>query len=91
MKKIISEIYYIDFLTWYEKVRCPILFLPAENGGFLEERMRFIEVASTKLPRSKTVVIPNTTHLMMYDHEKELADTIQEFYAEIQVSVNSAE
>lgn len=83
MKAIISEIYYVDFLTWYEKTECPVLFLPAEKESHLEKSLRFIEKASKELSYCKTVLIPNTTHLMMYDHEIELAEAIQEFYAHL--------
>jgi pimeloyl-ACP methyl ester carboxylesterase len=87
MEKIIAEIYYTNFLTWYEKVKCPVLFLPAETEGNLDKKERFIEKASKVLPFCRKVIIPGTTHLMMYDHEKELVQTIKEFYADIPVSV----
>ncbi|MFE1244953.1 alpha/beta fold hydrolase [Fictibacillus sp. NPDC058756] len=87
MEKIIAEIYYTNFLTWYEKVKCPVLFLPAETEGDLAKKERFIERASNVLPFCRKVIIPGTTHLMMYDHEKELVQTIKEFYADIPVSV----
>ncbi|MDM5316994.1 alpha/beta hydrolase [Fictibacillus sp. b24] len=90
IKNIISEIYYVDFLTWYEKTECPVLFLPAEKENHLEKSMRFIEKASKGLPYSKTVLIPNTTHLMMYDHGKELAEAVQKFYAELPISQKSS-
>jgi pimeloyl-ACP methyl ester carboxylesterase len=86
MEKIISEIFYTNFLTLYEKVKCPVLFLPAEQEGDLEKKKRFIEKASKVLSVCKTVVIPGTTHLMMYDHESELVQTIKDFYAEMPVT-----
>ncbi|MBY6036525.1 alpha/beta hydrolase [Fictibacillus nanhaiensis] len=86
MEKIIFEIFHTDFLKWYEKVECPVLFLPAEQEGEIEKKKRFIENASRRLSFSRTIVIPGTTHLMMYDHEVELVQAIKEFYAEIPVS-----
>jgi pimeloyl-ACP methyl ester carboxylesterase len=85
LEKIISEIYYVDFLTWYEKVKCPVLFLPAEQEGDLAKKQRFIEKASKVLTYCRTIIIPGTTHLMMYDHESELVKVINDFYAEIPV------
>ncbi|MED1863043.1 alpha/beta hydrolase [Fictibacillus nanhaiensis] len=86
MKKIISEIYYVDFLTWYKKVQVPVLFLPAEKEEHFQKSLKFINIAKKGLPYSKTVVIPNTTHLMMFDHATELAEVILKFHSEIPVS-----
>jgi 2-succinyl-6-hydroxy-2,4-cyclohexadiene-1-carboxylate synthase len=82
MEQIISDIYYVDFLKWYKKVECPVLFLPSEEGK-LEKCMRFIEKASENLPHSKTVVIPGSKHLMMFEQDEELAAIMKEFYASI--------
>ncbi|MBH0170343.1 MAG: alpha/beta fold hydrolase [Bacillota bacterium] len=86
MEKIISEIYYIDFLTWYKKVQSPVLFLPAEKEDHFQKSLKFIDLAKKDLPYSETVVIPNTTHLMMFDHGKELAEAVFKFHSEIPVS-----
>jgi 2-succinyl-6-hydroxy-2,4-cyclohexadiene-1-carboxylate synthase len=89
MQKIISELYYVDFLTWYEKVKCPVLFIPAVNDEHYEKTMEFVDKAVKLLTYSKTAIIPGTTHIMMFDHEKELVETIQQFYSEIPVSTFS--
>ncbi|MET3729179.1 2-succinyl-6-hydroxy-2,4-cyclohexadiene-1-carboxylate synthase [Fictibacillus halophilus] len=89
MEKIISEIYYVDFLTWYKKVRSPVLFLPAEKEEHFQKSLNFIDLAKKELPYSETVVIPNTTHLMMFDHGKELAEAILKFHSELPVSEKS--
>ncbi|MBH0172626.1 alpha/beta hydrolase [Fictibacillus sp. 23RED33] len=89
MQKIISEIYYIDFLTWYKKVQSPVLFLPAEKEGHFQQSLKFIGQAKVGLPYSETVIIPNSTHLMMFDHAKELAAAILKFHSEIPVSERS--
>ncbi|MBN3554790.1 alpha/beta hydrolase [Fictibacillus nanhaiensis] len=86
MMKIISEIYYIDFLTWYKKVRSPVLFLPAEKEDHFQKSLKFIDLAKKGLPYSQTVVIPSSTHLMMFDHGKELAEAIVKFHSEIPIS-----
>ncbi|ANC76467.1 hypothetical protein ABE65_006495 [Fictibacillus phosphorivorans] len=86
MMKIISEIYYIDFLTWYKKVQSPILFLPAEKEDHFQKSLTFIDLAKRGLPYSQTVVIPSSTHLMMFDHGKELAEAIVKFHSEIPIS-----
>ncbi|MQR96951.1 alpha/beta fold hydrolase [Fictibacillus phosphorivorans] len=86
MEKIISEIYYIDFLTWYKKVQSPVLFLPAEKEDHFQKSLTFIDLAERGLPYSQTVVIPTSTHLMMFDHGKELAEAIVKFHSEIPIS-----
>jgi 2-succinyl-6-hydroxy-2,4-cyclohexadiene-1-carboxylate synthase len=88
MEKIISEIYYVDFLKWYEKVKCPVLFLPSSEGH-LDKSMRFIEKAAVGLPYSQTVVIPESKHLMMFEQEDELAEAIRNFYNSIPISMHS--
>ncbi|WNB90804.1 alpha/beta hydrolase [Bacillus sp. NEB1478] len=90
LEKIISELYYVDFLTWYEKVKCPVLFLPAEQEGHLEKTKEFLGKVSKVLPYCKTIIISGTIHLMMYDHEEKLIEAIQLFYKELPVNTSPA-
>ncbi len=68
---------------WYQNVTCPVLYLPAEKEGDLDKKLASIEQFKLLLKESKTVVIPETTHAMMFEHYDELSREIHSFYNEI--------
>jgi pimeloyl-ACP methyl ester carboxylesterase len=74
----------LHFDDIYPRLRCPILFLPAEKEPKLAEKLAMIERHSALMSASrKTVVIPGTEHLMMLDHAQELSAEIHTFLREV--------
>jgi len=78
--QIASNLFDIQLEDWYKTVNCPVLFLPAEKEGDLNEKLRFIHQIEKFLPYSKIEIIANSTHAMMFDHEKEFSYAINRFY-----------
>ncbi len=68
---------------WYPAVACPVLFLPAEREPNLEKKLAFIDKVTPHLPYCKTVVIPDSEHVMMIDHANELCAELIRFHQEI--------
>lgn len=79
MRKIGEDLYDRKFEELYDTVECKVLFLPAEIEGDLNKKLSFIESVMPKLKKSKSVVIPGTSHAMMFDHCKEFIFEIKEF------------
>ena len=80
---IAEDLWDRDFGDWYRNIQCPVLFLPCELEDGLDKKLRSIESFSATLPYSKTVVIPNSTHMMTFDHAVELAAEVSAFLSEI--------
>ncbi|MBW5470195.1 alpha/beta fold hydrolase [Brevibacillus formosus] len=59
----VCDLHYEDA---YAQMRCPVLFLPAETEPKLDVKLSLIQKV-TRHPQSKTVVIPNSKHLMPID------------------------
>lgn len=76
---IMEDLYNLDLADWYRHIQCPVLFLPCEREEGLEHKLEQIRRFQSTLPFSKTVVIPNTEHLMTFDHSNELALEVLEF------------
>ncbi|RDI41017.1 alpha/beta fold hydrolase [Falsibacillus pallidus] len=74
----------IDIPSQYEGLTCPVLFMPAEKEERLEWKLKLIEAKSASLPYSKTVILPESTHLMMMNQGREIAEAAQAFYQELQ-------
>ncbi|MFD3449963.1 alpha/beta fold hydrolase [Microbacteriaceae bacterium 4G12] len=79
MRQIAEDLYDRRIEEWYDHVQCRVLFLPAEKEGDLNKKLAFIKSVESKLSESKTVVIPETTHAMMFDHAEEMVGEIKEF------------
>lgn len=79
MRKIGEDLYERRFEELYDTIQCKVLFLPAEKEGDLAKKLSFIKSVMPKLKGSKNVVIPGTSHAMMFDHCKELIREIKGF------------
>ena len=79
MRQIAEDLYDHRVEEWYDTVQCRVLFLPAEKEGDLDKKLAFIKNVESKLSESQTVVIPETSHAMMFDHAQELIHEIKEF------------
>lgn len=84
--ELIIDLYNRRLEDWFEKVECPVLFLPADAEAGLNKKLAFIRKIEDLLNSVQTVVIPDSTHAMMFDHGKEMVKVIREFY---QQSFNS--
>ncbi|MEI5906705.1 alpha/beta hydrolase [Bacillus spongiae] len=80
LRQIAEDLYDKKIEHLYENIHCSVLFLPAEKEGELNEKLAFIKNVERKLNNSKTVVIPETSHAMMFDHSKELINEIKNFF-----------
>ncbi|WP_139491866.1 alpha/beta fold hydrolase [Brevibacillus dissolubilis] len=80
--QVFAAIYDTRLQDWYETITCPVLFLPAHQEGDLDLKLAFLKEVEPLLPVSKTVVIPETSHAMMFDHAEEFSQEILQFYAE---------
>ncbi|MGZ6525372.1 MAG: hypothetical protein ACXVDB_09760, partial [Tumebacillaceae bacterium] len=68
----------------YTRLHCPALFLPAAKEPKLAEKIAIIaEHATNTSAFRKSVVIPDTEHLMALDHARELSAEILLFLREI--------
>ncbi|HEU5139930.1 MAG TPA: alpha/beta hydrolase [Bacillales bacterium] len=83
VKEIVADLYEVHLQDWYKSVTCPVLFLPAEIEGDLTKKLTFIQEVESGLPYSKTVVIPESEHAMMFDHDKQMSREIIEFLGRI--------
>ncbi|PEA52738.1 hypothetical protein CON64_22105 [Bacillus pseudomycoides] len=79
MKQIAEDLYNRRIEELYDNVQCRVLFLPAEKEGDLKKKLAFIKNVECKLSESKTVIIPETSHAMMFDHAGELVREIKGF------------
>lgn len=79
MIKIGEDLYERRFELLYDTIKCKVLFLPAEREEGLAKKLNFIKRVMLKLEGSKCVVIPGTSHAMMFDHCKEFIHEIKEF------------
>ncbi|HDX9580434.1 TPA: alpha/beta hydrolase [Bacillus pseudomycoides] len=79
MRQIAEDLYDRRIEEWYDSVQCRVLFLPAETEGDLNKKLAFIKSVEGKLNESKTVVIPGSSHAMMFDHAGELVREIKGF------------
>ncbi|PEF73264.1 hypothetical protein CON94_21840 [Bacillus pseudomycoides] len=79
LRQIAEDLYDRRVEHLYENIQCSVLFLPAEKEGDLNKKLEFIKSVKLKLKKSKTVVIPGTSHAMMFDHSKELSYEINKF------------
>ncbi|KEO84634.1 alpha/beta fold hydrolase [Tumebacillus flagellatus] len=82
--KMISELYQVRHLPLYEKMQCPVLFLPAAKHRAFAYKNEFIARCRAVLkPYSKVVIIPNTEHNMLYDFPAEVSREVLAFYEEV--------
>jgi 2-succinyl-6-hydroxy-2,4-cyclohexadiene-1-carboxylate synthase len=65
----------------YNKIQCPVLFLPAEDEPKLESKMALIERVKGSFP-SKAVVIPQSKHFMPLNQPKQVSTEILTFLRE---------
>ncbi|MEH7464651.1 alpha/beta hydrolase [Bacillus thuringiensis] len=79
MRQIAEDLYDRRIEEYYDNVQCRVLFLPAEKEGDLKKKLAFIKNVECKLSESKTVVIPESSHAMMFDHAGELVREIKGF------------
>jgi pimeloyl-ACP methyl ester carboxylesterase len=79
-RQFASTLYDVHLEDWFEMVKCPVLFLPAEKEGDLQGKLEFIRLVRPLLCYSLTEVIPDSTHEMMFDHGKEMSEAILHFY-----------
>ncbi|ENQ3108749.1 alpha/beta hydrolase [Bacillus cereus] len=79
MRQIAEDLYDRRLEDLYDHVQCRVLFLPAEKEGDLNKKLAFIKNVECKLSESKTVVIPGSSHAMMFDHAAELVREIKVF------------
>ncbi|MEH6892506.1 alpha/beta hydrolase [Bacillus sp. JJ864] len=79
MRQIAEDLYDRRIEECYDNVQCRVLFLPAEKEGDLKKKLAFIKNVESKLSESKTVVIPESSHAMMFDHTRELVREIKGF------------
>lgn len=69
----------LDMLALYKKASCPVLFFPAEKEPKLDVKLLAIDKIRSYLPACKTVIIPNSTHIMMIQHSAEICEEIEIF------------
>jgi len=75
----------------YEKVRCPVLLIPAIQPGPYDEHLRTlldakreaVALAGRRLARSRTLWMEDTLHDIPLHRPDELAQAIEEFVAEV--------
>ncbi|ENQ3081182.1 alpha/beta hydrolase [Bacillus cereus] len=79
MRQIAEDLYNRRIEELYDNVQCRVLFLPAEKEGDLNKKLAFIKSVECKLRESKTVVIPGSSHAMMFDHAQEFVHEIKGF------------
>ncbi|WLR41778.1 alpha/beta hydrolase [Bacillus carboniphilus] len=82
LREIAEDLYDTRISEFYNNIQCRVLFLPAEKEGDLNKKLQFIKSVEPNLKNSSTVVIPGTSHAMMFDHPKELIDVIINFFDE---------
>ncbi|KEO83601.1 alpha/beta fold hydrolase [Tumebacillus flagellatus] len=81
--EIFHDIFGRDWMEYYAKIQCPVLFMPCDQEAeLLPQKFANIERYSAGLPFHKTVVIPNSEHLMTFDHSDEVADEVLRFFEE---------
>lgn len=71
----VCDLHYEDA---YAQIQCPILFLPAETEPKLDVKLTLIEKV-TKHPYTKTVILPNSKHLLPIDQPIETSMEIRAF------------
>jgi pimeloyl-ACP methyl ester carboxylesterase len=81
---ILSGLYVIRHEELYKQVTCPVLFLPAAIHRFFDYKNEYVARIREGLPAyTKSVIIPGTQHVMLYDFQEELSREILTFYEEI--------
>lgn len=75
----------LKYTELYKTITCPILFLPAEQEDHLTIKLENIDVAS-KYTYTKTLIIPNSKHLMILDQSNEICLEINLFLNEVKES-----
>lgn len=76
MRQIVSGLFDYQLEDLYRQVRCPVLFLPAENEQGLVTKLAFIEHVKPLLLHTETHIFPNSTHTMMFDTPMDMAQLI---------------
>lgn len=71
------------FETCYPHITCPVLFLPAANEDNFDRKLQLIEQHQKHLAHAKTVVVPESQHVPVFDQPREYADVILAFLAEV--------
>ncbi|GEC93877.1 alpha/beta fold hydrolase [Brevibacillus brevis] len=79
--QIMGSLYDLKLESLYKNLSCPILFLPAAIHRNFDKKNQFIhEVLKYAHPLSKCVSIPETKHIMLFDHYKEVSQEILSFF-----------
>lgn len=82
-QQIMASLYDLRLEPLYEKISCPVLFLPAANHRHFEAKNDFIShVRSLHSGFTKSVIIPETEHIMVFDHHREVSLEILHFLDE---------
>ncbi|ARU63057.1 hypothetical protein CBW65_20315 [Tumebacillus avium] len=74
------------FETCYPQITCPVLFMPAAKEDNFDTKLLLIEGHAKHLSCSKTVVIPESTHIPLFDQSQEYAEAIQQFLTEVKAA-----
>lgn len=80
---IMASICDLDLDRIYDRITCPILFLPAELEDKLDIKLENINRWKEKLPYSKVIMIPNSEHIMTAKHSDEIAAEIHSFISDL--------
>jgi 2-succinyl-6-hydroxy-2,4-cyclohexadiene-1-carboxylate synthase len=79
-----NDLYGRDWNEFYQHIQCPVLFMPCdEEQATLPQKLANIERYSVNLPFTKTVVLPNSGHLMPFLQSDEVAAEVLKFFEEI--------
>ena len=82
--QIMASLYDIQLEPLYAKIQCPVLFLPAAKHRFFEWKNQFIQRIISDLPfPSRSVIIPDTEHIMVFEHYEAMSQVILSFLEQV--------
>ncbi|GED69596.1 alpha/beta hydrolase [Brevibacillus reuszeri] len=85
--QIMTALYDLKLEPLYAKIKCPVLFLPAAKHQFFEWKNQFIQRIISDLPfPSRSVILPETEHIMVFEHAASLCQVILMFLDQIDVN-----
>lgn len=82
--QIMASLYDLQLEPLYANIQCPVLFMPAAKHRFFEWKNQFIQRIISDLPfPSRSVIIPDTEHIMVFEHYEELSQVILSFLEQV--------